>query len=185
SRSWALHNSGLTDIPDVSEIGYPPRFVAAGNQLYLQKGRRLFLLSPDGSNWSALNLNLPPLKSALKIGINDRALQRQFLKTVDGRVNGNSASRTDFKPLAKARLREVARAIDAAMPRAKDVVTAAHLVDIRADIVKILEDRYSKPGGSPSFSLMDLLMGGLKPMSEASQPCWIHPLPAEAGSKGQ
>lgn len=68
SRGWTPHNSGLTSIPDASEIGYPPRFVAAGNQLYLQKGRRLFLLSPDGSNWSALNLNLPPLKSALKIG---------------------------------------------------------------------------------------------------------------------
>jgi uncharacterized protein (TIGR03437 family) len=89
SRSWTPHNSGLTSTPDVSEIGYPPRFVTAGNQLYLQKGRRLFLLSSDGSNWSALNLNLPPLKSALKIG--ETAL---LFGTTDGAFRSTDGGQT-------------------------------------------------------------------------------------------
>lgn len=91
---------------------------------------------------------------------NTRALHRNFLRSLDGRLNGSSATKTDMKALAKMELRNLAKAIDAKMPFVKDSVTAAHLAETRSDIVKILGDTYSKPGAAPAFNLMDLLMGG-------------------------
>ena len=91
-----------------------------------------------------------------KIDIYHRTMQRAFLKTVDGRINGSSATRTDFKLYAKAELRKLAHQIDAAIPKAGDTITALHLKESRSDIEKILADKYTKSGGMMGFSLMDL-----------------------------
>ena len=127
-----------------------------------------------------------------KIDLNTRSLQRAVIRTLDGRVNGTSASRTDFKAVAKGDLRNVAKAIDLALPKATDGVTIAHLIDLRSDIVKVLEDKYSKPSGGGTISLMDLLRGGLKagfrfaPLTgTAKDGCWVSPLPESLRDGGQ
>jgi hypothetical protein len=91
-----------------------------------------------------------------KIDIYHRTMQRAFLKTVDGRLNGSSATRTDLKLYLKAALRKLARQIDVAIPKAGDSITAMHLTESRSDIEKILADKYARAGGSFGFSLMDL-----------------------------
>ena len=55
-------------------------------------------------------------------------------------------------------------------------MTKAHLMEVRSDIVKILEDRYAKPGAAPAFNLMELLMGGLTGKAIDGN-CWFHSMP--------
>ncbi len=119
-----------------------------------------------------------PTGTPLALDANKRALHRNFLRSLDGRINGSSATKTDLKALAKMELRAAAKAIDARMPTVKDPVTAAHLAEVRSDIVKILDDKYSKPGAAPAFNLMELLMGGGLKGKAATAPCWA-PHPSE------
>lgn len=113
--------------------------------------------------------------------IHGRNLQRNFLKTVDGRVNGSSASQTDVRPLLKAALKGVDAKIVAALPRTTDAITKAHLTECRSDIAKILSDTYSKGGGSSApMSLAELLgLPGLQLAGhEGHDNCWSRQLPA-------
>jgi hypothetical protein len=75
-----------------------------------------------------------------------RSLQRTFLRTVDTRINGASATRTDLKLYLKAALRSLAKKIDIAIPTAADSLTAMHLSECRSDIEKVLNGKYAIPG---------------------------------------
>jgi hypothetical protein len=86
-----------------------------------------------------------------------RVLQRSYLKTIDGKINGANASKTDLKPMAIAELKRLAARIDKAIPKTKDTETAAHLLASRSDIEKILQGKFST--GSSSGSIYDFLYG--------------------------
>lgn len=113
----------------------------------------------------------------VSVDVYGRQLHRNFVKVADTRLNGGSATQTDLKPLLKSSLRTLAKRLDAASGKAADRVTAAHLQEVRSDIQKVLEDKYSKPSASaPSFSLADLL-GGIYDLDADQGACWARALP--------
>ena len=117
--------------------------------------------------------------SNVVVDASGRNLHRSFIKLTDERLNGSSASATDLKPLLKDGLRNLARRIDVALPKVKDRLTSAHLRTVREDISKVLDDKYSRPaGGGGSFSLADLLGGGIVDFTTNKDLCWGNTIPA-------
>ena len=87
-----------------------------------------------------------------------RALQRAYLKAIDGKLNGNSASQTDYRFLARADLQGTAKKIDAAILHSKDELTVLHLKQCRLDIESIVLNKYaSSSSGMPN--LLEQLFG--------------------------
>lgn len=89
----------------------------------------------------------------------ERNLHRNFLRMVDGRINGSSASQTDLRPLLRDALKGVSVKMYAATLRAGDKVTKAHLLDCKRDIDAILNDTYAKAGGGGSTPNIRELLG--------------------------
>ncbi len=80
-----------------------------------------------------------------------RIVQRSYLRTMDGKVN--SSNHDELRLYAKNALKQLARKLDLAIPKAKDTVTALHLADCRKDIETILSGKSIKPSSSGmSFS---------------------------------
>jgi len=100
-----------------------------------------------------------------------RSLQREYLKTIDGKINGASASKTDLKPLAKETLRSLAKRIDASVPRAADRMTAIHLRESRKDIEKILAGKFSESQGG-GMSFFDFFF--ISDAAKKNKACWSH-----------
>lgn len=114
--------------------------------------------------------------------IADRNFHRNFLKIVDGRVNGSSASQTDLRPLLKDALRNLSVKITAAIARSNDPITKSHLSECKGDISKILADTYTKAGGSaPTPNIRELLGLPISPEDEMKygDNCWQWHLPTE------
>jgi hypothetical protein len=111
-------------------------------------------LSKDLSEgiWRGLNQPTPV------VDLYQRVLQRGYLKTLDGKINGSAASQTDFRFLAKADLQSTATKIDSALLRTKDTTTALHLKQCRKDIENIILNKYASASSSGP-SLMDMLFG--------------------------
>ena len=116
-----------------------------------------------GGIWSETAMPSP------KIDIYRRSLQRQYLSTMDGKVNGSGATTSDLRPVVKADLRNLAHRIDVAVARTTDVPTKNHLLESRRDIENILNNKY-KPAtaSSSSFSFADLF--GIKDTGKDG--CW-------------
>lgn len=70
-----------------------------------------------------------------------RNLQRAYLTTMKARLVGDAATQTDLRPIAVGSLRQLARTIDAAVPKTKDRVTGLHLQECRRDIERILNPK--------------------------------------------
>lgn len=111
-------------------------------------------LTSDISNvtWSELNSKAPVIDTFR------RMLQRSYLRTIDGKINGSSASQTDLKALERDDLRALAKKMDVMLPNVKDSLTALHLSDCRKDIESILENKYAN-SSSGGGSLMQMLFG--------------------------
>ena len=111
----------------------------------------------------------------------DRNFHRNFLKIVDGRVNGSSASQTDLRPLLKDALRGLSAKCSTAMARATDKVTKSHLGECKSDIDKILNDTYTKGGGSTAVPNIRELLGLPLNFDEkkAMDNCWFQHLSPE------
>ncbi|MDX2065162.1 MAG: zinc-dependent metalloprotease [Fimbriimonadaceae bacterium] len=86
--------------------------------------------------WTAVDSPAP------KVDIFRRNVQRAYLDTVDARLNGGTATKTDLKLILKDQLRTLARRIDTAIPKSADKMTARHLAQTREDIGKILTGKY-------------------------------------------
>jgi hypothetical protein len=94
--------------------------------------------------WSDLN--------APKVSVNfvRRSLERNYLRIMDSKVNPPSPSLTDVKALATDALHQLAYKIDKAIPRAADSDTKLALLTSRADIEKIMANKYAPaPTGAP------------------------------------
>lgn len=110
----------------------------------------------------------------------ERSLHRNFLRMVDGRINGSSASATDLRPLLREALKGLAVKMNAAIGRAADKVTKAHLIDCKRDIDAILNDTYAKAGGSSQqMSLRELLGIPLHYDEKSFENCWGPHFPLE------
>lgn len=107
-----------------------------------------------------------------------RVLQNSYLDTMDAKINGTSR-RSDFTLIAKANLKALAKQIDAAIPRAKDAMTAGHLSESRAWINKILAGKTGRTSGaSAGPSVFDLFgvkeedVKAMEPWLESGQICF-------------
>jgi len=98
--------------------------------------------------WSELDAKSPT------VDIYRRETQRQYLNTLDGKVNG--AGTNDLRIISLEKLRGLAKRIDKALPRTSDRLTALHLKDSRLMIEKIITGKTAKAGSAPAFDLSAL-----------------------------
>lgn len=104
-----------------------------------------------------------------------RALQRQYIETLDKRVNGSSATKTDFLPIAKDTLAQLSAKIEKTLPKVTDRLTALHLKEQHQMIGRILTQKSpAATAGGGGINLADLL--GLfmvnSKQSPAAKGCW-------------
>src|SRR5215213_6365989 len=74
-----------------------------------------------------------------------RNLQNSYVDLLSTKLNGRPAVTDDYRALIKAELRDLSAAIAAAMPRASDRQTRAHLADARDQIAKALDPKFAPP----------------------------------------
>lgn len=85
-----------------------------------------------------------------------RMVQQSYLTTMETRLTGEFRSKSDFAFIAKSNLKSVAKQIDAALPKTKDKMTAAHLMESRAWINRIMAEKPSGAAANPMASIYDL-----------------------------
>lgn len=100
--------------------------------------------------WSQLDAPHP------KVSLYDRVTQRAYLDTMDDRLNGSIATKTDLRPLAIGALKSLAKKIDKALPLAADSMTALHLQDARKTVERILTLKPKESGLDMSALLAGL-----------------------------
>ena len=118
--------------------------------------------------WSDVGSPMP------QIDVYRRSLQRDYLKTMDTKINGDTATDSDLRELEKDNLKHLAKKIDKALPRTKDRLTYLHLQDSRTDIERILQDKYSTPSSGGGLDLSFLFgLKNLAPVGAAdAYGCW-------------
>ena len=89
--------------------------------------------------WSELN------GGPVRIDVYRRNLQNSYIDLLSNKLNGRPAVTDDYRALIKAELRDLSTAIAAAMPRASDRQTRAHLADARDQIAKALDPKFAAP----------------------------------------
>jgi hypothetical protein len=72
-----------------------------------------------------------------------RMLQNSYIDLLSMKLNGRPAVTDDYRALIKAEFRDLSAAIAAAMPRAADRETRAHLADARDNIAKALDPKFA------------------------------------------
>jgi hypothetical protein len=99
--------------------------------------------------WSELKTEAP------RVDVCRRALQRSYLEIMkrellpsDGKPAGavpfgqsSSDDNTDLRAVARVALAELAVWIDAALPRTRDAITVAHLMDCRREVELLLKGK--------------------------------------------
>ena len=81
----------------------------------------------------------------IKIDVYRRNLQNSYIDLLSAKLNGRPAVIDDYRALIKAELRDLSTALNAAMPRAVDRQTRAHLADARDQIAKALDPKFAAP----------------------------------------
>jgi hypothetical protein len=74
-----------------------------------------------------------------------RALQRDYIDLLAGKLNGRTPVTDDYRGLIRAELRDLSAALALASPRATDRETRAHLADARDQIAKALDPKFAPP----------------------------------------
>lgn len=90
------------------------------------------------------------------ISLSRRMVQQSYLDTMEARLTGDGRSKSDFAFISKAALKNLARQIDAALPRTKDAMTAAHLAESRRWINRIMDDKPGPKAADPMAGIFDL-----------------------------
>ena len=81
----------------------------------------------------------------IRIDVYRRNLQNSYIDLLSNKLNVRPAVTDDYRALIKAELRDLNTAIGAAMPRATDLQTRAHLADARDQIAKALDPKFAAP----------------------------------------
>jgi hypothetical protein len=85
----------------------------------------------------------------VRIDVYRRNLQNSYIDLLSTKLNVRPAVTDDYRALIKAELRDLNNAIAAAMPRAVDRQTRAHLADARDQIAKALDPKFAPPATPP------------------------------------
>ena len=103
------------------------------------------------------------------IDVYRRSLQSDYLVTIDSRINGASATKTDLNGIERENLRALAKTIDRAIPKAANEATARHLRECRRVIGLIEDGKYPQapPAAAAVFSPF-----GLTAEDAKDQGCW-------------
>ena len=98
-----------------------------------------------------------------------RGLQRGYIDLLSGKLNGRTPVTDDSRGLIRAELQSLSQEIAAAMAKATDRTTKAHLGDSRDQIAKALDPKFAPAapatGGGPGAP-------GLDDDASAQQSCW-------------
>ncbi len=86
---------------------------------------------------------------SVRIDVYRRNLQNSYIDLLSNKLNGRTPAIDDYRALIKAELRDLSAAIAAAMPRAVDRQTRAHLADARDQIAKALDPKFAAPAPAP------------------------------------
>ena len=81
----------------------------------------------------------------VKIDVYRRNLQNSYIDLLSNKLNVRPSVTDDYRALIKAELRDLSNALNAAMPRAVDRATRAHLADARDQIAKALDPKFAPP----------------------------------------
>jgi len=81
----------------------------------------------------------------VRIDVYRRNLQNSYIDVLSNKLNVRPAVTDDYRALIKMELRDLSTAIAAAMPRAADRQTRAHLADARDQIAKALDPKFAAP----------------------------------------
>jgi hypothetical protein len=81
----------------------------------------------------------------VRIDVYRRNLQNSYIDLLSNKLNVRPSVTDDYRALIKLELRDLSTAIAAAMPRATDRQTRAHLADARDQIAKALDPRFAAP----------------------------------------
>jgi hypothetical protein len=79
-----------------------------------------------------------------------RNLQRAYLELIAARLNGPQRPTDDQRPMFRAELRTIASDAAAALARAADRDTRAHLDDLRDQVAKILDPKFQQANPTPA-----------------------------------
>jgi hypothetical protein len=88
----------------------------------------------------------------VRIDVYRRNLQNSYIDLLSNKLNGRPAVTDDYRALIKAELRDLNTALGAAMPRATDRQTRAHLADARDQIAKALDPKFAAPAPTPTLN---------------------------------
>lgn len=116
--------------------------------------------------WAELTAPAP------RIELCRRSLQRAYLKTLAPRLVGDSASQSEFRPIATGALRALKLRVYAAIPKSTDKTTLLHLQDCKTQIENILNPKFASTGGGGGgmFSFFGINYEALLP--EAQKPSY-------------
>jgi hypothetical protein len=103
----------------------------------------------------------------VKVDVYRRNLQNSYIDLLAAKLNGRPAVIDDYRALIKAELRDLSNSIGAAMPRAVDRQTRAHLADARDQIAKALDPKFAPPA-TPAIVLPFGLDDGITFNSDSS-----------------
>jgi hypothetical protein len=81
----------------------------------------------------------------VRIDVYRRNLQNSYIDLLSAKLNVRPSVTDDYRALIKAELRDLSAAIGAAMARATDRQTRAHLADARDQIAKALDPKFAAP----------------------------------------
>jgi hypothetical protein len=108
--------------------------------------------------------------AAPKIDAYRRNLQRAYLELMNDKLNGRAAVNDDQRPFIRGELRSLNADVAKAIIRATDRATRMHLEDVRDQIARILDPKFTPP--TPAASPLSFIFGA----SGAEQPdelnCW-------------
>jgi hypothetical protein len=115
----------------------------------------------QGGVWDELSQSHP------SIDVFRRSLQANYLVMIDSRINGVSATKTDLGGIERSDLKKLAKAIDRAIPRAANQITAIHLQESRRVINLIMDGKYPQvPPAAPTQQVF------ARPGGETEYGCW-------------
>ncbi|HET8781589.1 MAG TPA: zinc-dependent metalloprotease [Pyrinomonadaceae bacterium] len=105
----------------------------------------------------------------VKIDVYRRNLQNSYIDLLSAKLNVRPSVTDDYRALIKAELRDLNNAIGAAMARATDRQTRAHLADARDQIAKALDPKFAPPAAPANpfnpFGLDDAIQFNSDPSS--------------------
>jgi hypothetical protein len=104
----------------------------------------------------------------VKIDVYRRNLQNSYIDLLSAKLNGRPAVIDDYRALIKAELRDLSNAIGAAMPRAVDRQTRAHLADVRDQIAKALDPKFAPPAAPAALAFPFGIDDGITSNSDSS-----------------